>query len=178
MAALAGETSGAWRVQNGSRPRLIKRVSCIDRKAVVVDRVAVSAFIDRPCALVAIAAEGAQRAEPELVVVAAMPWVMISDRRRGDAALLLAQGAQRLDLQLVLGPSSPGLQRVPIAPMPLAAGVKKTSVHRLEISPAKGGDDAVGRPPHPRWRRLRASLGIARSDAGDFVAEWRVSHGS
>jgi hypothetical protein len=65
----------------------------IDRQAIIANGQAIAAFIDGPHALVAVAAQRSQRAEAELVVIAAMPWVMVRDRGRRDAALLLAQGA-------------------------------------------------------------------------------------
>ena len=46
-----------------------------------------------------------------------------------DAALLLAKGAQRLDLKLVLGPPSPGLQIIPHAPVECLRGRQVASVH-------------------------------------------------
>jgi len=57
-----------------------------------------------------------KRAEHEGVVVAHMSRMMIGDRGRRYAPLFLAQGAERLDPQLVLGPSSPGLQIIPGTP--------------------------------------------------------------
>jgi hypothetical protein len=76
-----------------------------------------------------VSAEGAQRPEHEGVVIAAMRRVVISDRRRSDAALLLAQGAQRGGRELVLGPSSPGLQRVPTSPVERLRGCEVACVH-------------------------------------------------
>lgn len=76
----------------------------INWQAVVVGRVTVSAFIDGPDALVAIPAERTERAEHELVVIAAMPWVVIGDRRRGEASSLEAESAERLELKLVPWP--------------------------------------------------------------------------
>ena len=111
--------------------RRIKGVVRIGRHAVVADRVAVASLVDRPDALVAIAAERAQRAEHKLVVIAAMPWVVIGDGGRRDAALLLAQGAQRLDLQLVLGASSPGLEIIPGTPRKRLGGSEITRGHDL-----------------------------------------------
>jgi hypothetical protein len=73
-------------------------VSRIDGKAVVVDRVAIAALVDRPNALMAIAAERTQRPEAELVVIALMRWMMIGDRRWRCSAGLKAHGAERRDL--------------------------------------------------------------------------------
>ena len=89
----------------------------IDRKPIVANVVAIAALVDRPLALMAIAAERAQRPKAEGVVIAFVGRMVISDGGRRDAASFLAQGAQRGSRKLVFGPSSPGLQGVPIAPM-------------------------------------------------------------
>jgi hypothetical protein len=101
----------------------------IDREAIVVDIVAIASFVDRPLTLMAVLAQRAQRAETELVVIAAMPWMVISDRRRSDAALLLAQGAQRVLVQLMMRALSPALQRVPGTPRKRLGGSEIASGH-------------------------------------------------
>ena len=90
----------------------------IERQAVIANGQAIAAFVDGPDALMAIAAERAQRAKAELVVIAAMPWMMVRDGGRRDAVLFLAQGTtQRGIRKLVLDPSSPGLSGVSVPPM-------------------------------------------------------------
>ena len=80
--ATAAEREGqAWRGP-GLPPGAIKRVSAIERVAVVADRVAIAALVDRPHALMTIAAEGAKRPEHEGVVIAFVRRMMIRDRRR------------------------------------------------------------------------------------------------
>lgn len=54
----------------------------IDRIAVVADRVAVAAPVDRPNALMAVATERTQRPEHERIVIAFVRRMMIRDRRR------------------------------------------------------------------------------------------------
>jgi hypothetical protein len=71
-------------------PLSVERMRRIERHAIVVNGQAVAAFIDRPGALMAIAAERTQRPEAEGVVIAAVPWVMIGDGGCGDAAVFLA----------------------------------------------------------------------------------------
>jgi hypothetical protein len=109
----------------------IERMLRINRHAIGSDRVATAALVDGPDALMAIAAERAQRPDHELVVIAAMPWVMIGDRRRREAALLLAQGAKRGGRELMVRPSSPGLQGIPISPMERLGGREIARVHRV-----------------------------------------------
>jgi hypothetical protein len=57
-------------------------VGRIERIAVVADRVAIAALVDRPNALMTITAEGAERPKNKGVVVALMRRMMIRDRRR------------------------------------------------------------------------------------------------
>jgi hypothetical protein len=115
----------------GRPPPLVERMPRIRRQAVVAGGQAIASLVDGPHALMAIPTEGAQRAELELVVIAAVPWMMIGDRRSGEATLFLAQGAQWLDLQLVLGPRSPALQRVPTSPVERLGGCEVASGHRV-----------------------------------------------
>jgi hypothetical protein len=60
----------------------VERVARIGWESIVVDVVAIASFVHRPLALMAIAAERAQRTQDKLIVIAAMSWVMIGDRRR------------------------------------------------------------------------------------------------
>jgi hypothetical protein len=110
-------------------PVSVERMRGIDREAIVPNIVAIPALVDGPLARMAIAAERAQRPEHELVVVAAMSRVVIGDGGRRDAALLVTQSAERVLVQLVLGPRSPGLQRVPGPPRQRLGGSKITRVH-------------------------------------------------
>ena len=87
----------------------VERMSPIERVPIGAYSRAIALVHEAAQAVVARFAERAQRAEAELVVVALMRRMVISDRRRGDAALLLAQGAQRRDLKLMLRARSPGL---------------------------------------------------------------------
>jgi hypothetical protein len=84
-----------WRAYHGSvsayPPLPIERMRRICRKPVVANGRAMPALIDRPLALVAIAAKRAQRTEHKGVVIAAMSRMMIGDRGRNDAPLLLAK---------------------------------------------------------------------------------------
>jgi hypothetical protein len=109
----------------------VERMVRVERKAVIANGQAVAALVDGPDALVAIPAQRAQRPETELVVIAAMPWVMVGDRGRRDAALLVAQSAERGSRKLMLGPPPPGLQRVPCTPMERLRGCEVTNVHRV-----------------------------------------------
>jgi hypothetical protein len=127
----------------------VERMLCIGRKAVVTAGQAIASLIDRPLALVAIAAERAQRPEPELVVIASMRRAMIGDRGRRDAALLLAQGAERGGCKLVLGPSSPGLQRIPGPPRQRLGGSEITSGHPAKVRLIGGLSKACGRHGPP-----------------------------
>ena len=104
-------------------------MSRIERIAVVANRMAIAALVDRPNALMAIAAEGAQRPEHEGVVIAFMRRVMVSDRRRRRPAGLEAHGAERGVRKLMLGAPSPALKRIPGAPVKRACRVKVASVH-------------------------------------------------
>jgi hypothetical protein len=88
----------------------------IERQAVGADVRSIASLVDRPRALMTLLAKRAQRAEHELVVVAAMPRVMIGDGRRREAVALEAKSTQRLKLELMLGASSPTLKRVPGPP--------------------------------------------------------------
>jgi hypothetical protein len=130
-------------------PCPIERMRRIDRQAVVANGQAVAALIDGPYALVAIPAERAQRPETELVVIAAVPWMMVRDGGRRDAALFLAQGAQRLDLQLMLGPSSPGLQVIPRTPVERLRRCEIARVHSGEISTLVKAKTTGKTPPPP-----------------------------
>ena len=87
-----------------SWPHAIERMSRIDRIAVDADRRAIAFVHEAAQAVVARLAERAERTEHELVVVAFMGRMMVRNRRGRDAALLLAQGAQRLDPELMFGP--------------------------------------------------------------------------
>jgi hypothetical protein len=156
--ASAGEvspTSARRRVLGGrpvSRPALVERVARIRRQAVIAGGQPISAFVDGPDALVAIAAERAQRPEHELAVIALMRRVVIGDGGRRDATLLLAHGAQRGSRKLVLGPPPPGLERVPGPPRQRLGGSEIASVHVVE-----GALD-----PQPRQENgARASLSRA-----------------
>ena len=62
-------------------PSFVERVLFVDRESIVADVIAVTSLVDGPLALVAIAAERAQRAT-RTVVIALMCRVVISDRRR------------------------------------------------------------------------------------------------
>jgi hypothetical protein len=95
----------------------------IDRHAVVADHAAVASLVDGPDALMTVPAERAQRPEHKGVVVALMRRVVIGDRRWRCSALLLAQDAERLDRQLMLGPRAPGLEAIPITPVKRASWV-------------------------------------------------------
>ena len=97
-------------------PLLIERMRGIEREAVGADVRTIAALIDRPRALMTLLTKRAKRPKHELVVVATMPRVMVGNRRRRQAALLLAQGAERRDPKLMLGPRSPTLKRVPGSP--------------------------------------------------------------
>lgn len=108
-------------------------MSGVEGHAVVAGGQAVAALVNGPDARVAIAAERAQRAEPELVVVAAMPWVMIGDRRRGEAPSLAAQGAERIEAELVLGPGAPALQRIPAPPWERLRRGEVSRVHAAKV---------------------------------------------
>ena len=110
----------------------IERMTRIDRQAVVADVAAVAFVFDRLQAIVARFAERAQRTEDEGVPVAGVGRVVIGDRRRRDAARFLAQGTQRLDRKLVVGPSSPGLERVPISPVERLRGCEIARMHRVQ----------------------------------------------
>ena len=113
----------------------------IDRQAVIANGRAVAALVDGPHALMAIPAERAQRPETELIVIAAMPRVMIGDGGRSDAALFLAQGAERLDLKLVARARSPALQIVPGTPRKRLRRGEITRVHlAAKVRPVGGLD--------------------------------------
>jgi len=58
-------------------------------------------------------------------------WRMvIGDRRRRDAVLREAKGAERLDPKLVVGALSPALQRVPGTPWERLRGVGEAGGHQ------------------------------------------------
>lgn len=82
----------------------------IDREAIVANRRAIAVRVVGPFALMAIAAETLQWAEPEGVPVAFVRRVMIGDRRRREAIPREAKGAQRLDAELMMSAPSPALQ--------------------------------------------------------------------
>jgi hypothetical protein len=105
----------------------------IRRHAVVAGGQAVAALVNGPDARVAIAAERAQRAEPELVVIAPMRRVVVGDRRRGEAPSLAAQGAERIEAELLLGPGAPALQAVPLAPMQSLRRGEVSRVHAAKV---------------------------------------------
>jgi hypothetical protein len=130
-------------------PCPIERMRRIDRQAVVANGQAVAALIDGPYALVAIPAERAQRPETELVVVAAVPWMMVRDRGRRDAALLLAQGAQRLDLKLMMRARSPALEIVPASPGKRLRRRQVASVHPVKVRPIGGLSNMAEISPSP-----------------------------
>jgi hypothetical protein len=71
----------------------VERMVGVDRQAVVANGAPIAMRIIGPFALVAIAAKRLQRPKPELVPIAAVPRVMIGDRRGNGEALPLAQGA-------------------------------------------------------------------------------------
>ena len=74
-------------------PAAIERMRRIERIAVDADRRAIALVHKAAQAVVARFAQRSDRARDELIVIAAMRRVMISDRRRGDAAGLEADGA-------------------------------------------------------------------------------------
>jgi hypothetical protein len=118
----------------------------IRRHAVVAGGQAVAALVNGPLALMAILAERTQRPEHELVVVAAMSWMMISDRRRRRAASLEAESAERLEAKLMLGARPPGLQVIPVPPRHCLGGCEVARVH---VEPAHAA--RWGKTPTIAW---------------------------
>jgi len=104
-------------------------VSRIERIAIVADRMAIAALVDRPNALMAIATQRAQRPKHECVIITLMRRMMVRDRRRRQPAGLEAHGAERGVRKLMLGAPSPALKRIPGAPVKRACRVKVASVH-------------------------------------------------
>lgn len=66
--------------------RSIERMFRIERETVSANVCTIASLVGRPLALMTIPAQRAQGPEHERVVIAAMPWVMIRDRRRRQAA--------------------------------------------------------------------------------------------
>jgi hypothetical protein len=67
----------------------------VDRITVRPDRVTIAALARS--SVVALGAQGSERPEAKLIVIASVWRMMISDRRRRHQALLAAQSAERLD---------------------------------------------------------------------------------
>lgn len=120
-------------------------MSRIDRKAVGADVQAIASLVDRPLALMAIPAQRAQRPQHKGVVIALMRRVMVSDRRRRQAASFLAQDAKRFDLHLVPGAPAPALQRVPGTPVKRLSRGEVAGVHG-----GKGATNGLGQEPDDR----------------------------
>lgn len=80
-------------------------------------------------ALMALAAEGLQGAEPELVPIATVRRVMVCDRRWRHLSALVAELAERLDAQLMRAPFPPRREAVPLSPGKRAAGIGDAGGH-------------------------------------------------
>ena len=88
----------------------------IEWKAVIADRRAIAFVHEAAQTIMARFAKRPDRAGQEQIVIAAMRREVIADGRGRDAPLRLAQAAERLDLQLVLGTCSPALEAIPGTP--------------------------------------------------------------
>ena len=149
-------------------------------------RAAIASLVDGPDARVAIAAQRAQWAEDERVVIAAMPWMMIGDRGRRDAVLLLAQGAERVLVQLMVRASTPGLQRIPGPPRQRLGGCEVACGHgrglralRLSLTPRQGLTGA--RRSFILPTRLAGGETAYRNEPAKYRGQgnsvrWRISH--
>jgi hypothetical protein len=154
----------------------VKRVQRIERQAVGAGGQAIASLVDGTDALMAILAERAQGPEHELVVIAFVRRVVISDRGRRQTSSLATQNAERLEAKLVSAPPSPALKIVPIAPMERLGG--------CEVSRGHGGE---GLRPFLADRNERANfLRTERGRNGDksrpllrprraWASSWRAS---
>ena len=153
--------------------------------AVGADVGTVASSVDRPLPAMAIAAQRADRPKPEGVPVALMRRIMIGDRRRRDAVLREAKGAERLDPKLMASALSPSLQAVPIPPGERLRGLGDRSGQDVKGSRLGSGSRTPdraqravlsqhrrhSRPPCPQERLRFRTVGPKRRSSTDSLTQ-------